>query len=253
MTDQPISYATPTAAIRVFCGFNRPELNETQFFTQIGQTFMPGTPYMLQPLGLAAYLPGVVSNPPAGLPHEFALICYPTVAAWRRSSSETLRGRIYNQTHGGVYASPPSGASFPIFIQDLPPSAVDPFFLFPADVDWQRGGTHVLIGLKKDKNQTGDQFRTALRSALSGIAALLQAAGIDQVVAIARDEFAIVWFHSEADDFSASIDPVQNLLGTPQKMMHERVICQDEPPTLTIDRTRAFNFIFVREPRFFLR
>src|ERR1700732_1877327 len=99
MSEHPINYATPTSAIRVFCGFNRPELNEAQFFTQLGQTFMPGTPYMLQPLGLAAYLPGVVSNPQPGLPHEFALICYPSAAVWRRASSETLRGRVYSQTH----------------------------------------------------------------------------------------------------------------------------------------------------------
>jgi hypothetical protein len=253
MNEQPVSYTTPTSAIRVFCGFNRPELNEAQFFTQLGQTFMPGTPYMLQPLGLAAYLPGVVSNPPAGLPHEFALICYPSVAAWRNSSSGTLRGRIYNQTHGGVYASPPSGASFPIFIQDLPLSAVDPFFFFQTDVDWQRGASHVLIGLKKDKSQTGDHFRAALRLALTGIAAALQAAGIDQVVAMARDDFAIVWFHGEATDFPASAAPLSGLLDNPQAMLHERVICLDEPPTLTIDHTQAFNFIFVREPRFFLR
>lgn len=253
MTEQPISYATPTSAIRVFCGFNRPELNEAQFFTQLGQTFMPGTPYMLQPLGLAAYLPGVVSNPPAGLAHEFALICYPTVAAWRNSSNATLRGRIYNQTHGGVYASPPSGASFPIFIQELPSSAVDPFFLFPTDVDWQRGASNVLIGLKKDKSQTGDQFRGALRLTLGGVAAELRQTGIDQVVAMARDEFAIVWFHGEAADFPVSAAPVADLLDNPQKILHERVICLDEPPTLTIEHTQAFNFIFVREPRFFLR
>jgi hypothetical protein len=253
MNEQPISYSTPTSAIRVFCGFNRPELNEAQFFTQLGQTFMPGTPYMLQPLGLAAYLPGVVSNPPAGLPHEFALICYPTVAAWRNSSSATLRGRIYNQTHGGVYASPPSGASFPVFIQHLPLSAVDPFFLFQKDVDWQRGASQVLIGLKNDKTQTGDQFRAALRQALTGIAAALQAAGIDQVVALARDEFAIVWFHGETADLPASASSVAGLLDNPQKLLHERVICLDEPPTLTIDHSQAFNFIFVREQRFFLR
>ncbi|QAU49044.1 hypothetical protein EAS56_23460 [Bradyrhizobium guangzhouense] len=253
MSNQPFSYATPTSAIRVFCGFNRPELNESQFFTQLGQTFMPGTPYMLQPLGLAAYLPGVVSNPPAGLPHEFALICYPSPAAWRHASSETLRGRVYTQTHGGVYASPPSGASFPILMDELPPTAVDPFFLFPTDIDWQYGVTHVLIGLKKDATQTGSQFRAALRAALAGLVPRLKQGRVDQVVAMARDDFAIVWFHGESAEFPDPIDPVSQLLNHPQSLLHERVICQDEPPTVTINRSQAFNFIFVREPRFFLQ
>ncbi|MBC9877293.1 hypothetical protein G8O24_08030 [Bradyrhizobium sp. INPA01-394B] len=253
MSNQPVNYATPTTAIRVFCGFNRPDLNEPQFFAQLGQTFMPGTPYMLQPLGLAAYLPGVVSNPPAGLPHEFALICYPSPAAWRHANSETLRGRVYNQTHGGVYASPPSGASFPILLDELPPTAVDPFFLFSTDIDWQSGFTHVLIGLKKDETQTGNQFRTALRAALAGTATQLKQAGSDQVVAMARDDFAIIWFHSNRAEFPDPIDPVRVLLDNPQSLLHERVICQDEPPTVAINRTQAFNFIFVREPRFFLQ
>jgi hypothetical protein len=252
MSDHPIIYATPTSAIRVFCGYNRPEFGESQFFTQLGQTFMPGTPYMLQPLGLAAYLPGVVSNPPPGLPHEFALICYPSPAAWRHANSETLRGRVYNQTHGGVYASPPSGASFPMFIEELPPSAVDPYFLFAVDVDWQCGVTHAVLGLKKDRTRTGDQFRAALRETLIGLRAMLQAEGMSQVVVTARDDFAIVWFHGNRDALPACADAVRRLLDQPLSIVHERVICQDEPPTLTINRTQAFNFIFVRETRYFL-
>src|SRR5579862_1466214 len=135
MSAATLSFAIPTEAIRVFCGFPNSQLSEAQFFTQLGQTFMPGTPYMLQPLGLAAYLPGVLHAPPAGAPHEFALICYPSQAVWNESMNGTLRGRVYNQTHGGVYAMPPSGAAFPVCIDHLPSSVVDPYFLFPTPID----------------------------------------------------------------------------------------------------------------------
>jgi hypothetical protein len=121
MHDVTLSYATPTEAIRVFCGFPNAQLAEPAFFRQLGQTFMPGTPYMLQPMGLAAYLPSVLSQPAAGLPHEFALICYPSKAVWDHAMNQTLCGRVYNQTRGGVYAMPPSGAAFPVLIDHLPP------------------------------------------------------------------------------------------------------------------------------------
>ena len=42
MSDANLSYATPTEAIRVFCGFPNRQFTEAQFFTQLGQTFMPG-------------------------------------------------------------------------------------------------------------------------------------------------------------------------------------------------------------------
>src|SRR5690242_929047 len=113
MNDSNISFAIPTESIRVFWGFPVSQLNEQQFFLQLGRTFMPGTPYMIRPLGLAAYLPGVLSNPAPDLPHEFALICYPSQEVWRQAMTQTLRGRVYNQTHGGVYAMPPSTAAFP--------------------------------------------------------------------------------------------------------------------------------------------
>jgi hypothetical protein len=61
---------------------------------------------VLQPLGLAACLPGVLANPAPGLLHAFALICYPSQANWNQGMNGTLRGRVYNQTHGGVYALP---------------------------------------------------------------------------------------------------------------------------------------------------
>ena len=252
MSDANLSYATPTEAIRVFCGFPKRQFTEAQFFTQLGQTFMPGTPYMLQPLGLAAYLPGVLANPAPGLPHEFALICYPSQANWNQGMNGTLRGRVYNQTHGGVYATPPSGAVFPVFVDNLPPLAADPFFLFQTAIDWQTGVTHVVVAAKRDAAQSGADFRLALRAALAAERQALLEAGIDQVVVTAPDAFSVIWMHGVARDFAVPLAFLSRVLAAPTVLRNERVICVEEPPTLSIAASSAFNFIFLREAKYFL-
>ena len=78
-----ISYAVPATALRVFHGFRNQTLDQDQYLRALGQTFMPGTPYMLAPLGLAAYLPGiVVGEQDSRVPHEFAIIAYPSPETW---------------------------------------------------------------------------------------------------------------------------------------------------------------------------
>lgn len=253
MSDSNVSFATPTEAIRVFCGFPNAQLTEPAFFTQLGQTFMPGTPYMLQPLGLAAYLPGVLSAPAQGLPHEFALICYPSQGVWDMVMHQTLRGRVYNQTHGGVYAQPQSTAAFPVFIDHLPPLGADPFFLFPDAVDWQAGVTYVVVGGKKDTTQSGNEFRTTIRKTLLDERDVLRTNGITQVIGIVRDSFAVVWFHCESPNLGSAATSLNTVLNSPTTLRHERVVCNDEPPTLLITGSQAFNFIFLREQGFFLR
>ena len=251
--DANTSFETPCEAIRVFCGFPNAQLTESAFFAQLGQTFMPGTPYMLQPLGLAAYLPAVLSNPTTSLPHEFALICYPSQAVWSQAMRQTLRGRVYNQTHGGVYAQPPSGAAFPVFVDNLPPMAADPFFLFADAIDWQLGTTHVVVGGKRDSGQSGADFRVAFRAQLGAERASLQNAGVDQVVATAHDDYAIAWFHSASSQAPVLPSSVAGLLANTTTLKHERILCADEPPALTIASSVAFNFVFLREQKFFLR
>jgi hypothetical protein len=248
-----LTYATPTDAIRVFCGFPNSQLNQDSFFAQLGQTFMPGTPYMLQPLGLAAYLPGVISNPLGGIPNEFALICYPSQQVWDFAMHKTLRGRVYNQTHTGVYASPASAAAFPRLIDDVPATAVDPLFLFPDRIDWQTGTAWSVIGGRKKAYASGADFRAALRALLLQKRDALRGLGIDQVVVLARDDFAIVWIHAELPDLGTGAEFLNDVLATPVQLQHERILCPDDPPTVSLAASRALNFVFVREAKFFLR
>ena len=253
MTSAAVSHAVPPEAIRVFLGFPRPELSQAQFFSELGSTFMPGTPYMLQPLGLAAYLPGVSFNPAPGLPHEFALICYPSVEVWQAAMHDTLRGRVYNQTHGGVYATPPSGAAFPVHLDNLPPTAADPFYLFSGALDWQTGATRVAVAAKRDPQQSGLAFRAALRNALAAARQGMAATGIDQAIVSARDESVVLWFHCAADEVTVDLGFLASIVAPSSVLENRRVICRDEPPVLAITGAAAYNFIFLREPKYFLR
>jgi len=254
MSASTISYAIRPEAIRVFVGFPNATLTEPQFFTQLGQTFMPGTPFMLQPLGIAAYLPGVLSNPAPNLPHEFALICYASADVWDKGMRGTLRGRIYNQTHGGVYAMPPSGAAFPVEAGHLPDTAVDPYYLFSSVLtDWQTGATKVAVAGRPAAIVDGGPFRANLRQRLLAQLPALAAAGIDQVIVTSSDHFAVMWFHAPANDFALDLTFLQNAVDNPTVMTNQRIICVDEPPTLNITTSSAYNFIFLREAKYFLR
>ncbi|CAN5455211.1 hypothetical protein BH10PSE14_BH10PSE14_30730 [soil metagenome] len=244
------SYPVPCDAIRVFIGFKRPELDRSQFFKGVGQTFMPGTPYMLQPLGLAAYLPAVLGDPAPGMPDEFALICYPSAAVWDENMHNTLRGRVYNQTHGGVYAAT-SGAAFPVMLSGMATGAKGPFYMFDTAVDWQSGTTQVAVVARDPAQADGTAFRAALQSALAGAASALHAKGIDQIIVTTAEDFAICWFHAEhATPIDLSF--LSGVATATALIENRRVICRSEPPPVTLDGDCAFNFIFVRDDGYFL-
>ena len=245
------SLPIPCEAIRVFCGYAKPDLDRATFFKGVGETFMPGTPYMLQPLGLAAYLPGVLASPPPGLPDEFALICYPSVAIWDRCMHDTLRGRVYNQSHGGVYATT-SGAAFPKRLADLADGTPGPFYLFDRPIDWQSGQTHVAIAARGTSHDDGAAFRTDLHGWMRANGPGFAAQGFDQVIVTAADAFCIMWFHGHAPGQAPDLAALAGIILDPVVMANERIVCIDEPPPVTLDGNRAFNFVFVRDERYFL-
>lgn len=250
-----ISYAVPATALRVFHGFRNQTLDQDQYLRALGQTFMPGTPYMLAPLGLAAYLPGiVVGEQDSRVPHEFAIIAYPSPETWDHTMHQTLRGRVYDQTHGGVYDPRRSGASFPVFIKHLPLTATDPYYLFDCLTDWQVGVTRVLIAAPKDGSITPSVFRQSLRSVAGGSIAQLEKLGFDQCVVMPGDGYVVIWSHAAAPVPEGM--PDWKLLGADVRVIAnldaQRVICRDEPPSVTLTQTTALNFVFMRMPGFFL-
>jgi hypothetical protein len=243
------AYEVPASALRVFTGYRKPDLPADRFRQLLASAFMPGTPYMLQPLGLAAYLPAVTAKDDKTqptVPDEFAIIAYPSQEKWRQIMNDTLRGRVYNQTHGGVYDAK-SHASFPVSLDRLPVQATDPYYLFEVATDWQAGRTAVFIA-------TGPSARAAARSAVLQARPTLNNAGIDQCVVTAGDDWVILWLHSLSGDptplLTTSFVPGLTPLAA---MQARRIVCVGEPPNVQLQSNDALNFIFVRATEHFLQ
>ena len=254
--ESTVSFAVPANALRVFHGFRNQTLSDEAYHTALGQTFMPGTPYMLAPLGLAAYLPGVVvgdSNPE--VPNEFAIIAYPSQQIWQYIMNDTLRGRVYNQTHGGVYDLKRSGASFPEPLKHLPVVATDPYYLFDGATDWQVGVTRVFVGAPVDASVAGGIFRKIVRTAAEDSVGYLTSIGIDQCVVMPGDDYVVIWSHAsgEIGDGLPDWQSVGSTVRTVVNMEAQRVLCHGEPPTVDVKQTTALNFIFLRRQGMFLR
>jgi hypothetical protein len=243
-------HSISATAIRVFYGFKNPSLSDDRFYQTVGRTFMPGTPYMLRELGLASYTPGVllgVADP--NVPQEFALIGYATADTYRNTAN-TLQGRMYSQTHGGVYDSARSHAAFPVELSHLPAGATDPFFTWGDTADWQIGRVDVFIGRAKDGSDAV-QFRKAVRDAVCTV----DKGNSDLLICLPEDHFFIVWIHTPSEaastrDWSVFTKISDLVLATTAA----RVIWRDsEPPLQDFTQSSVLNWVFVREDRFFLR
>ena len=250
-----ISYAVPPDSLRVFHGFRNQTLTDEAYRAALGQTFMPGTPYMLAPLGLSAYLPGVVVGEPSpDVPNEFAIIAYPSQQVWKHIMNETLRGRVYNSTHGGVYDLKRSGASFPVSLTHLPEMATDPYYLFEDSTDWQTGATQVFVGAPADAKVPAADFRHALREGVVGAIKALDDSGIDQCIVMPGDAYVVIWVHAKMPLKAGTPDwgyfgPKVRKIAS---MDAQRIICRGEPPTVTLNQTSALNFIFLRNSEMFI-
>jgi len=198
--ESTVFFAVPKNALRVFHGFRNQTLSDDAYHTALGQTFMPGTPYMLAPLGLAAYLPGVViGDPSPDVPNEFAIIAYPSQDVWHHIMNDTLRGRVYNQTHGGIYDLKRSGASFPESLKHLPAVATDPYYSFDGATDWQVGVTRIFVGVPADTSIAGEAFRKIVRTAVENSIGYLTSIGIDQCVVMPGDGYVVIWSHASGE------------------------------------------------------
>jgi hypothetical protein len=239
-------------AIRVFRGFRGTALQNDPFLQVVGQTFMPGTPYMLRSGGLASYISGILPTPPRpDVPEEFALIGYASAARWNQTMNQTLQGRMYNQTHGGVYDMSRSGANFPEPLDTIAPSDPNPFYTWGEMADWQEGTVSVYFG-DAGTRPTGEAFRSATRTAIAS----LKQGERDCLVCSPGDSSFIVWTHdpksgAAAPDWTplqAMSTPLLDLKTTAQRILWR----DDEPPLQTFTTAKVMNWIFVREARFFL-
>ncbi|MBV9719253.1 MAG: hypothetical protein JOZ77_08030 [Candidatus Eremiobacteraeota bacterium] len=222
------------------------------FLKIVGQTFMPGTPYMLRGGGLASYTSGILTNvPDSDVPQEFALIGYSSADRWQHLMTDTLQGRMYNSTHGGVYdmSVGRSGAQFPSALSGLDANDCGPFYTWGEVADWQTGSICVYFGQANGK--TTGTFRIATRTAIGA----LKQGDYDCLICSPGDTTMIVWAHCPALG-AAPIDwTALQAISTPiLSTTAQRILWEEaEPPLQTFTAPKVMNWIFVRDERYFLQ
>jgi hypothetical protein len=255
MNELPITMPVGPQSIRVFCGYRLPSLERDAFFKELGETFMPGTPCMLAPLGLNAYMAAVLDlDAAAKMPDEVALIVYASVQAYAAVRRDSLQGRMYTHSHAGVFDLANSRGQFPG--PDSDPNRLAPidrwsWFLFDQAVDWQVGSTRLVF--LQGGPSTGS-LQQALLDATRAKKESLKAAGIDQLIVVATSDYAALWFHGPGD---VAVDPqALGFVPAGTKIARDMVATPVPMPTTTegptITGPAAYSFRFVRDLRYFL-
>jgi hypothetical protein len=245
-------------SVRVFCGYRRPDVAVQEFRSEIGRTFMPGTPYLLGPLGLRAYAAAVLDEDEHDTPHETAIIAYPSRDAYRSIREDTLPGRLYTQTHAGVFDQGvgPDGArrsradwAEPLG-DDGGDAASGTWYLLGGSSDLQEGSLSVHVGVPLAPEESAERFTRAVRQGLPELRARVRDAGFTEAFISVRDGFYLVWLHAANE---ARVDPLDGWIGAVSRritsMQCRPVLAPDEPPTVAITHPVAVNFIFPRMPR----
>jgi hypothetical protein len=243
------SALTPPTAVRIFCGNRRQGLDVDAFRRELGATFMPGTVYMLQPLGLHAYAAAAVDEAVhADAPHETAIIAYPSQATYRAIRYDTLRGRVYSQTHGGVYDPVVSQAAFPTLLTDARDAAAGTIYLFDQVSDLQSGTLTVHALVRSDPAMSGDDFRRRIHAALPELRSVLEDVGALQAFVVLRDVFSVVWTHARDDAAGSAVSQWGTDAGKlVADLTCQRVLCIGEPPVVSVVGNAAFSFVFLRD------
>jgi hypothetical protein len=190
-------------SIRIFWGYKKEGIEKTAFYKELGETFMPGTPYVLAPMGLNGYLPAVLNlDENSMLPEEVALIAYPTVELYNESRQNSLVGRIYTYSHEGVFDMKKSRGQFPGPV-DKPVKHPDferwAWYVSGENLDWQRGNSRLLVmSSEKDIFQMLLLFSKKIKSSL-------RKNGIDEIIVMATSSFATIWFYSQDTDLSFNL------------------------------------------------
>jgi hypothetical protein len=270
MQRDTLDLPVPADAARVFFGLRAAALTPSQgdddaakakkredFFRELGNTFMPGTPLMQAPLGLSAYLPAVIDPPEgSGLPDEVAIIVYASRAIYDSFRNTSLSRRMYTRSHAAVFDMGRAAAVFP---NPVAAPATGTFegqeahFAYMSDsaTDWQSGYAKVLFIVPAAGTEGFAQDMLARVAAAKGSAA---DEGIDQIVIGVTDSFAALWVHSasplaapaeELDLLPANAELMRNLDAQPS------MVVGDTEQGEAITGPCAFTFRFSRHLQFF--
>ncbi len=244
-------------AFRLFCGYRRPDLAESEFLAELGEVFMPGTPLMLRELGLAAYLPTVVPSAPdvLDLPDEVAVIAYASRERYAHARRQTVTGRMYTHTHRAVFDMSRSAADFAAELGPVGDGTARSW-VGATSRDWQADGD-VLCWVGHGSSSQPD-LRQPIADAISQRFADLQSAGVSQCLIQAAPTWAALWFLLDGFD-AARLNGAQQgirdaLVGFNELLLipAARAVWRDDPPIVPVVRPSAWNLIFAREVRHFL-
>jgi hypothetical protein len=245
---------TPTNAIRVWSGFKKSDLEPKDFLRTLGDTFIPGTLYMLRPLGVSSYIPAGLVNQKPIFPDELALIVYRTQDSFKGIMRDSLRGRVYSASHANVFDMSKSKASFPILWEgkDAPNET---YYLFEKNVDWQRGTIFLCLfySLSPDK----ELFKRTLKNKFTAIGELTSKQGVEQVIFQVRDDFASMWVYTQSDNLATDYQKIitelinsnvqDNIVGIDIILKSESLAVYEKyPDTLIFNNHRLVNYKFLR-------
>jgi hypothetical protein len=249
------SLLTGPSSIRVFAGYRNATLSREAFLKELGDTFMPGTPYILAPLGLAGYVAAVVDlESSRALPDELALVVYASIDAYQAARERSLHGRMYTHSHAGVFDMVRSRGQFP-GTEDEPNKLAGTdrwawVAFAEARVDWQDGSTRLLFLANGSTAGMQGAILNATRSAKRS----LHEAGVDQVVVLASTDYAAIWLHS-VEPIEPSLDTfglVPNGIRVERDLVATPIAIRNGDERVAITGPSAFAFRFVRDLRHFL-
>jgi hypothetical protein len=132
--------------------------------------------------------------------------------------------------------------------------ATDPYYFYDVSTDWQLGATSIFVGAPADNQAGSSDFRQAVRQGVDAMLKASPANAIDQCIVMPGDAYVVAWVHSPTSQGAVPVD--WGKLGPKVRpiasMNAQRVICHGEPPIVTLDQTKALNFIFLRASEMFL-
>ncbi|QHT65342.1 hypothetical protein GXP67_00960 [Rhodocytophaga rosea] len=240
-------------SIRIFWGYKKEGLEKATFYKELGETFMPGTPYVLAPLGLNGYLPAVLNlDSNLKLPDEVALIVYPTVDLYNEARQNSLVGRIYTYSHEGVFDMKQSRGQFPGTLENpVKHNSIDrwAWYVSGGNFDWQRGNSR-LLALSSTKN-----VFEILLSFSKDIKSKLNQYEIEEIIITATTSFATVWFYSQKSELTFDLNtiglPIQDLIVV-RDLNSKPFYLRNGNEALKIEDAIYVQYKFPRESKFYI-
>lgn len=215
-------------SVRVWRGFRHPFLQKKKFVDQIGSVFIPAAVQLQGPLGLTAYLPGIVpQEKPEAVPDEIALVFFESQPVYRKMFG-TVAGRSFGLMHQPVFDMKRSRSGFPVKMGTTLVSG-KPCYLLDVDADWHEGLARAVI-VARDEGQTTANFLKAVRAAVQPLARN-PPAGLDGVILAPEEDCIVYWEHwREAE--AATKAPAANLAGLGAPIMTADAVPAKVEPSL---------------------